>query len=81
MEASSPVAAGDQVTMLSPIYEQPHCMSFWYNMRGDSMGTLYVKIVEGNILFNITGNQGDGRHNKKIDISNNCNPYRVCSSV
>ena len=77
MEASSPVAAGDQVTMVSKTYDRPYCMSFWYHMWGGSMGTLYVKIVDGNTLFTITRNQGNTWHNWKIDVSNNCNPYQV----
>ena len=77
METSNPVATGDRVTLLSPTYDRPYCMSFWYHMRGSTMGTLYVKIVDGNTLFTITGNQGNTWHNWKVDVSNDCNPYQV----
>ena len=86
METSSPVAIGNRVTMISPTYSRPYCLSFWYHMYGSFMGDLYVKYVNGDIfhvddiLFAKIGDQGDTWHNEKIDISNNCNPYQVSLS-
>ena len=47
-------------------------------MYGADMGELEVKIEDGSTLFTMSGDQGNSWINKKIEVSNNCNPYRVC---
>ena len=76
METSSPVAAGAQVTLTSKVYRTAYCMSFWYHMYGNTMGTLQVKIG-GRTLFTKTGDQGNNWVNEKIDVSNSGNSYQV----
>ena len=75
-ETSSPAVTGAQVTLTTKVYRTAYCMSFWYHMYGNTMGTLEVKIG-GRTLFTKTGDQGNNWINEKIDVSNNGNSYQV----
>ena len=75
-QEGSRIMIPDQVTMKTKVYTNSYCMSFWYHMYGSTMGTLEVKIG-GSTIFTKTGDQGNHWINKKIDVSNYGNPYRV----
>lgn len=44
IEASSPRTTGDAARLISPLYQdnQAVCLSFWYHMYGNGIGTLNV---------------------------------------
>ena len=81
-DSGSPDVEGEEVTLLTKTYTQPYCMSFWYNMHGEGMGTLTVKIKDGSILFRKTGAQGNQWLNARIDVKDSlCKPYRVSETL
>ena len=78
-ESSSPVASGQQGIVesktLSPT--QAICMSFYYSMYGNTMGSLRVYIKDmnnqhlqsnGRKVWEMTGNQGESWHHANITI-------------
>ncbi|XP_053380422.1 location of vulva defective 1-like isoform X1 [Mercenaria mercenaria] len=66
IESSSPRKQGEFARLESPTLSSRRktCMSLWYYMYGDGIGNLTILIQKGqntkseNVLFNISGNQG-----------------------
>ena len=62
--------------MLSKSYTEQQCMTFYYNMYGDTMGELNVQ-VNGNTVFSKSNDQGNQWREAKATIWNNGSPYQV----
>lgn len=66
IESSAPQHPGDKARLDSPVYQQSisgkSCVTFWYSMNGQTIGTLnvYVKVfgMRGTPLWTLSGNQG-----------------------
>ena len=67
IETSSPRVLGDVARLISPpiLPSSPVCLTFWYHMYGDTIGTLNVSSLSGNsdspdLLWSRSGNQSNG---------------------
>lgn len=63
-EASSPRKPGDRAVLLSPSYPLTtgSCLSFYYHMYGQTMGTFNVYLKQNSVtqkIFTKSGNQGN----------------------
>jgi len=47
VESSSPRKAGDKAILQSQVFpaNKQYCMSFWYHMKGKSMGVYYLTVL------------------------------------
>lgn len=73
-ESSSPVETGQNARILSKSFPKTsgRCMSFWFYMYGDGMGTFSVYLKDTSSakkLWGLEGDQGEGWKNAKVDIS------------
>ena len=79
-ETSSPTRRNDKAGMRSPTIQTTDdvCISFKYHMYGATMGTLNVKVNDGNevIVWSTSGNQGKAWQEAIIDVSRTI-PYHV----
>ncbi|XP_078449289.1 uncharacterized protein LOC144717640 isoform X1 [Lampetra planeri] len=63
-EASYPREDGHTAVLTSPLFRGPKCMTFWYHMRGASMGTLSVRLectdgADRPVLWSASGDRGN----------------------
>ncbi|XP_032808037.1 astacin-like metalloendopeptidase isoform X2 [Petromyzon marinus] len=63
-EASYPREDGQTAVLTSPLFRGPKCMTFWYHMRGASMGTLSVRLestdgTDRPVLWSASGDRGN----------------------
>ena len=70
IETSSPRAQGDNAELVKSglSFSTKKCLSFYYHMYGDSMGTLNVYVGQKKI-FTKSGNQGNQWHLAKVDVT------------
>lgn len=70
IETSFPRQPGDYAKLNSPKlqFSGSTCLKFYYHMYGASMGTLTVN-VNGNSVFNASGNKGNRWWNASIDVN------------
>ncbi|XP_033751988.1 MAM and LDL-receptor class A domain-containing protein 1-like [Pecten maximus] len=68
IEASSPRHRGDSARLMTPVFSpsSQQCLSFWFHMYGNTMGTLNVYAVQnssnsnyGAPIWTLSGNQGN----------------------
>lgn len=57
------------------------CMSFWYHMSGEHVGTLHVKhrqeTEEGHVLWTASGHQGSRWREGRVLLPRSSLPYQV----
>ena len=77
MEASPPVGAPNRKAyLLSPTIDwnfPSSCVTFWYSMYGNTMGTLTLKTAAPNLrssatVWHLSGDQGKGWHQANVTI-------------
>lgn len=86
METSNQNGKGQTAYLLSPPVSSSsgsHCLSFFYHMKGKTMGTLNVYVVDTvdpqkhyALLTTITGDQGNNWHYEEVTIASLCK-YQV----
>ncbi|XP_061183018.1 MAM and LDL-receptor class A domain-containing protein 1-like [Saccostrea echinata] len=75
-EVSSPVPSGTKFHFETPLLSATErCMSFWYHMNGNSVGTLNV-LRNGNQVWTISGSQGDQWNKAEFNIDDSVG-YKV----
>ncbi|XP_078334103.1 MAM and LDL-receptor class A domain-containing protein 1-like [Crassostrea virginica] len=74
IEASSPRARGDTAQIVSEVFppsSQSYCIQFWYNMNGNSIGSLTVYAVTGGVqtpLWQLSGQQSGQWNFGKVSV-------------
>lgn len=95
IETSSPSVAGYVAYLASELFapRDAICFHFFYNMYGDTIGTLRVRIVTYNAnsnalpeinrqtLWELNGNQGPGWFEGIVPIPQQTNSYKVCFNI
>jgi len=79
IETSAPRKQGDKARLLSedfsPTTSRGRCVTFWYHMYGNTIGTLrlLVKIGPGNqsetVIWELSGNFGDQWYSAQAPVS------------
>ena len=85
IEASTPRKTGDKAWLISTTFQNNtnYCLSMWYNMNGQGMGTLNVNVWPYNTgskqtnAWSINGNQGRQWKQMQTDVFGNGANYRV----
>lgn len=87
IESSAPRKPGQKAWLVSRQigFTQPQCVSFYYNMYGDHIGSLNVYVKTGAQLpstpvWSLSGNQGQQWLLGQATVQGN-QPYRVCSTL
>ncbi|XP_070174121.1 MAM and LDL-receptor class A domain-containing protein 1-like [Littorina saxatilis] len=84
IESSKPQVPGEKATMVTPkirTTEPKNCLTFWYHMRGASVGMLKVLVLlTGNRrypLWNRSGNQGNEWNKASVEMDASPVPFQL----
>ncbi|XP_033751986.1 MAM and LDL-receptor class A domain-containing protein 1-like [Pecten maximus] len=86
-ETSAPRVQGDKANLRSPSYpaSQQKCLTFWYHMYGQDIGTLNIYISTynqlGNSVWSLYGNQGNTWHKGQVTVSSRSSFQVVFSGI
>ncbi|KAM3860860.1 neuropilin-1a [Diretmus argenteus] len=85
--AADPRSETEVARLLSPVVSSPDsdlCVSFWYHMYGQHIGTLHIKqrkqTVEGPadiLLWTVSGHQGNRWREGRVLVPHSNKPYQV----
>ena len=85
IEASAPRVVGDRAWLDSESFSvgSPNCLSFWYNMNGQSIGALRVWVSSQTgartPIWELKGNQGANWVMGRVNIPKQTTSYKVHS--
>ncbi|XP_041089361.1 MAM and LDL-receptor class A domain-containing protein 1-like [Polyodon spathula] len=74
MEAAYPRESGQTAVLISPAFKGPKCLSFWYSLFGDGVGSLnvYVQYVSTagiwHKLWSVSGNKSRKWHLAELEL-------------
>ncbi|KAL3836125.1 hypothetical protein ACJMK2_021576 [Sinanodonta woodiana] len=83
IESSAPTKEKDRARLLYPemLSTEPKCMTLWYNMRGQMMGSLRVLELNSNgsenLIWTINGEQGPFWLPMTVGIGTRIEPYKL----
>lgn len=83
IEASNPRKQGDKAWFVSQSFPATtaQCITFWYHMKGSSIGTLKVLLqrqgVPDYVLWRLDGDQGDKWISGQAPISSSSSSYKI----
>ncbi|MGH0155914.1 UNVERIFIED_CONTAM: hypothetical protein FKN15_030203 [Acipenser sinensis] len=74
MEAAFPRESGQTAVLISPVFKGPKCLSFWYSLFGDGVGSLsvYMQYVSTagiwHKLWSVSGNKSRKWHLADLEL-------------